>query len=652
LTISKTIIAQETEIENILEGNEEYSDVSYLMELLTELENKPLDLNTATAKQLSLLPWISDVLAQEIVAYRQRFGNYNSVEELEKFPQIDNDILFLLNKYLTVSFQRIQRDFSLNFKTRASRKLEQSEGLKTGYYYPSPEKIYNRLICHYGDDIKFGILLEKDSGEKQINDLTSYFLKYTNTNKKHELILGNYFLEIGQGLIFCNPYGARKSSNPIYAAKRKSRDMREYTLVDENASLFGMCGKIDFKVLQLLLFFSSNKIDASVNAENGNITSFYTSGYHRNENEIYKKDQLTEQLAGMRLEFKPRSTVIIGMTGYQSSFNSPFLNEDLIRNRFSFKGKINSLVGCDYNLTSGLFNLFGEFALSRNRGFAAMSGILLDSKDIKLTLLFRNYAKNFISLHGNSFGENSGNPMNERGVYFGVKLNPLKNIKLSFYYDEFKFPWRTYLVPMPQNGKELFAAVKYKPIKKLWLYLQLRSKQKNTLVTQHDNTNLERKIIIPKHQLKTRFQIEYQPHKKIKLRHRIEKNWTSYEKNEGVEIDKKRLYSGILHYQDIHYQLTHQITTSYRIVFFNTDGYDSRMYEFERDVPGILTNQMLYGKGSRWYIFTRWKINPMLSLSLKYSSTHYYDTNHIGSQADQIVGDQVNTINFQVETNL
>jgi hypothetical protein len=649
---SVTVIAQETEIENILEGNEEYSDVSYLMELLTELENKPFDLNTATTKQLSLLPWISDVLAQEIVNYRKRFGKYNSVEELEKFPQIDNELIILLSKYLTVSFQRFQKEFSLNFKTRASRKFQLSEGLKTGNYYPSPEKIYNRLICHYGDDIKLGILLEKDSGENKINDLTTYFLKYTSTNKKYEFILGNYFVETGQGLIFWNPYGTRKGSNPIYAAKRKSRNAREYTLVDENASFFGISGKIDFNVLELLLFYSSNKIDASVNPENGNITSFYISGYHRNETERYKKDRLTEQLAGMRLQFKPRSNILFGMTGYQSLFNSPIFNEDFIRNRFSFRGKLNSLFGCDYNLTFGLFNLFGEFALSGNRGFAALSGILLDTKDIKMTLLFRNYSKDFISLHGNSFGENSGNPKNERGMYFGIKLNPVENIKLFFYFDQFKFPWRTYLVPTPQTGKEVFAAIRFKPMKKLYLYLQLRSKQKYSMVTQHYDYNLGKKIIVPKDHLKIRFQIDFNPHKKIKLRHRIEKSWTSYDKTKGVQIDKKNLYSGILHYQDIYYQLSSKIGMSYRIVFFNTDGYESRLYEFERDVPGILTNQMLYGTGSRWYIFGRWKMNAIISLSLKYSSTHYYNTDSIGSQADQIVGDLVNAINFQVETEL
>ena len=637
---------------NILEGNEEYSDVSNLLELLSELENNPLDLNIASAKQLSLLPWISDVLAQDIVNYRKQFGAFSSIEELKKFSQLDPETIPVLSKYLTVSSQKNQQDFSINFKTRTSRKLEQNEGLKTGYYYPSPEKIYNRFLCSYGENLKFGILFEKDSGEKRINDLTSYFVKYSNKKNGNEFIFGNYFLECGQGLIFWNPYGTRKSSNPIYSAKKYSRGAHEYTLVDENASLFGVSGKIRFNFFQVLLFFSSNKIDASTNEEDGKITSFYSSGFHRNEKEMQKKDMVTEQLAGMRLELKPRSNLSIGLTGYQAQFDKSIINRNLIRNRYSYEGKLNSLIGIDYNLTAGLFNFFGEFAQSRNKGCGMLTGILLDSKNVKLTLSYRNYKKDFLSLHGNSFSESGGNPQNEQGFYLGLKINPFRNLKFFFYFDQFKFPWRTYLIPMPHSGKELFAAIKYKPIKKIWLYLQLRSKQKANSVSIFNDASLEKKIIIPKNQLKIRFQLDYQLHKKIKLRHRIEKSLIGYDNYKYFQINIQRNYSGILLYQDIQYQIIPGATLCYRIVFFDTDGYESRLYEFERDVPGIMTNQLLYGKGTRWYLFAQWKINSFIKLSLKYGSTHYYYTNYIGSQANQIWGDKVNAINFQIEAQI
>lgn len=645
-------IAQEREIENILEGNEEYSDVSHLLELLSELENNPLDLNTVTAKQLSILPWISDVVAKDITNYRKRFGNFSSIEELKKFSQIDPEIFPFLQKYISVIPPKKQQDISINFKTRVGKKLEQSEGLKNGYYYPSPEKIYNRFLGKYGEYYKLGILLEKDSGENKINDLTSYFIKYSNKNNGNEFIFGNYFLECGQGLIFWNPYGTRKSSNPIYSAKKQPRNAHEYTLVDENASLFGVTGTLNLNFINVLLFYSSNKVDASANGENGNITSFYSSGFHRNDNEKQKKDLVTEQLAGIRLELKPKHNLSIGLTAYQNQYNKDLTNENLIRNRYSFVGNTNNLVGLDYNLTSGFFNFFGEFARSRNNGYGMLTGLLMDSKIVKLTLSCRNYRKDFISLHGTSFSESGGNPQNEQGFYFGLKISPLKNLRISFYFDRFKFPWRTYLIPMPSNGKDLFFSFRYKPVKNLWLYLQFKSKEKDNIVTAFNEASLEKKIIIPKNQIKVRFQVDYQLAKKIKLRQRFEKCWIAYDKYSNFVSDINRKYSGNILFQDIQYQLTHKANLSYRIIFFDTDSYEARLYEFERDVPGIMTNQLLYGKGTRWYIFAQWKINYLFRLSLKYSSTHYCFTESIGSQYDKIVGDSIHTINFQVETQL
>ncbi len=649
--LSTALFAQEPEIESILESTEDYSDVTNLSELLAELEDNPLDLNTATAKQLALLPWISEILAWEIIRYRERFGNFAAVEELEKFSKLDAESIPLLKKYLVVTKPSMTRDFSLNLKSRASRKIEQSKGLQNGYYYPSPEKIYHRLNCHYGDNLTAGALFEKDSGERRIDDFTTYFFKYSMPNN-FEFIVGNYLLECGQGLVFWNPYGPRKSNNPIFAAKNQSRHLHEYMLADENASLYGMASKLNFRFIELLLFYSSQKIDANLSDNMDEVNSFYTSGYHRNETENNKKDQLTEVLYGFRLEASPRSGFSLGTTAYQSRYDRRFINDDLIRQRFTFTGTENQVISVDYNYSQRFFNVYGELAQSQNRGRGLLAGVLLDAKNIKLTLLYRNYGKDFISLHSSSFGENSGKPMNEQGFYFGMKLTLLKNATLSLYFDAFKFPWRTYFIPMPSNGNEMFAALTVKPAKKLCLYLHLKAKQKDETVNLVNAFSLTDKIILPRKQVRLRLQIDYEPRHKIELRQRIEKNWVRYQKYFDVTTIKNPLYSGILLYQDIYCHMTPRLALAYRLTYFDTDGYEARLYEMERDVPGILTNQLLYGQGTRWYIFARFMLSTSISVSLKYGSTHYYFTNQIGTAADAISGDSVNSINLQIEARL
>jgi hypothetical protein len=58
---------------------------------------------------------------------------------------------------------------------------------------------------------------------------------------------------------------------------------------------------------------------------------------------------------------------------------------------------------------------------------------------------------------------------------------------------------------------------------------------------------------------------------------------------------------------------------NFRLIYFRTDSFDSRLYEFERDLYGIMTNPALFGEGFRWYILLKAKIYKDLNIELKYS---------------------------------
>lgn len=62
----------------------------------------PIDLNTATAEQLEVIPGIGPVLAQRIVDYRRANGRFHSVEDLLEVSGIGQKRLENMRPYVTV----------------------------------------------------------------------------------------------------------------------------------------------------------------------------------------------------------------------------------------------------------------------------------------------------------------------------------------------------------------------------------------------------------------------------------------------------------------------------------------------------------------------------------------------------------------------
>ena len=70
-------------------------------EILPDLS--PLDLNTATAEQLEMLPGVGEELAGRILAWREEHGGFSSVEEIMEVPGIGEGKFAALEGRITVN---------------------------------------------------------------------------------------------------------------------------------------------------------------------------------------------------------------------------------------------------------------------------------------------------------------------------------------------------------------------------------------------------------------------------------------------------------------------------------------------------------------------------------------------------------------------
>ena len=118
--------------------------------------------------------------------------------------------------------------------------------------------------------------------------------------------------------------------------------------------------------------------------------------------------------------------------------------------------------GIDYRYRRNKIEIFGETSFANN-SWATLNGILLYPAElVSFSMLYRNYSKAFFAYRNNPFSEYASKN-NEKGLYFGTTIYPLRHVKLTAYYDAFKSPWLRYNVSAPSSGNDYLVQVNYSP---------------------------------------------------------------------------------------------------------------------------------------------------------------------------------------------
>jgi len=130
--------------------------------------------------------------------------------------------------------------------------------------------------------------------------------------------------------------------------------------------------------------------------------------------------------------------------------------------------------------------------------------------------------------------------------------------------------------------------------------------------------------------------------KRLKFRTRFEYTFIKYPSLENEE-------SGFLTFQDVQYKPSNNLSIYTRVIFFQTDSYNSRIYEFENDLRGVMSNAPLFGKGMKWYLLIKYSLQNMFTLSIKYSELFKPLESFLGSGMTEINDSIDNRISFQLD---
>lgn len=658
-----TTTTTEQQLENITENNEdiETEDDSYLQQMMQYLKN-PINLNTANAADLKELRVLSPIQIQNFMSYRLLAGKLVDVYELQAVPGWDIATIQKIRPYINVSLQvsaaaalgsRL-RGGDKSILIRVSQVPERSKGYlldsssATNFYPGSPQKILFRYKYVYKNLFQYGIVGEKDAGEqffkgkqKQGFDFYSAHIFARRIGIIKSLAIGDFTVNLGQGLTQWQSLAFKKSAD-VTNIKREADVLRPYNSAGEINFHRGLGITLAKNNWQFTVFGSYKNIDANfiaadtTQSQDEFISSLQTSGYHRTKSETDDKG-IQKQLAfGGNFSYQYKG-LHLGVNGIHYKFKLPLIKAADPYNKYALTGKSFGNYSFDYSYTFRNMHFFGEAAFTNKFDKAFVNGLIISvSSVVDAGLLYRNISKSYQSLYTSAFTEGTY-PTNEKGLYAGVSIKPHPFWRIDAYADFYKFPWLRYRVDAPSTGSDYFVQIDYKPNRQLEIYTRYHSESKAQNVNP-DLLTLSPVIQQPKKNWRT--QVSYKISPAITLRNRTEVVWFD---KKGINAEQ-----GYLTYFDFIYKpLLSRLAGNIRLQYFETDGYNSRLYAYENDVLYSFSIPVFYDKGYRYYININYDVNKKITLWLKLSQTRYKDRTLIGSGLDEIKGSAKSEVKLQ-----
>ena len=282
----------------------------------------------------------------------------------------------------------------------------------------------------------------------------------------------------------------------------------------------------------------------------------------------------------------------------------------------------------DYAYLHHRLSLSGETAMNELGAVATINTLSYQSEgSLRVVALQRFYSYRYTTLHGHALNE-GGKTQNEQGYYLGASWQPFVKLQLKCYADIAYFPWARYRVSQSSWSQDYVGEVMYLP----WKAWTIKARYRLRL-RQMDNTA---KTALRRHnEHRGRLTLGYDA-----------KWWNTTTQFDAVRTANYAIEQGWMLGQKL--SMKHAWwQLSVHGAYFHTDGYDSRLYTYERQLPHEFSFSMFYGRGMRLALIGRAKIDSALQFDMKIGHTHYYDRQTIGSGLQQINSNRLTDLDLQ-----
>lgn len=632
-------------------------------ELLTELANNPIALNTASREQLESIPMLNDEQVENLSYYLYRYGPMVSISELMLVEGMDSRTVRWLKPFVRIDalketaimyppMKKALKYGKQEIRWTVGTTLQQRQGYhhdldSINRYLGDPIHTNFRYGYDYKDQLQWGLVLEKDAGERWWDkksggiDYSSFHVLLKDSKRKNTLIVGDYSVRFGQGLVCGSSFSLGKSTTGGIPEQTGGYVSRHFSASECNF-LRGIVVRLTLKPfvlekgqkfgIEMYSFVSKKREDSSV--ENEQFTSILTTGLHRTHSEIENRKKIGTSVLGSHLAFR-WTNFTAGITATKWLYDATAVHSLEGWKVFNLSGNCGANASVNFRSVIHGFLTFGEMALDQKGHKAMLTGLSFKPRPrMTVSMLGRKYDPAYVAMSSNAFSEGAST-QNEEGIYLSTDFQLAKRIRFSGFMDVFRFPWLCYRVNAPSQGVEfageLNATIGRNGLIKLQVKSKIREKNQTTSLLPTDPIQA-----FSKKQLRLQFtqKIGFWSMKTLLQcnRHAFNKSKTdgwALAQDLGLTTSDNRL-SFLLH-----------------TVLFNTPYWENKIYLWEKDVPGAFSMPMLYGRGCRTSLFI--KYNCMnLTFLLKLADTVQPAMKYLGDGLEQINGNHKTDARLQL----
>ncbi|MDT8324306.1 MAG: hypothetical protein RRA94_09350 [Bacteroidota bacterium] len=623
--------------EHLLDADSE-TDPAPMLEEIDRLRENPLCLAKADRTAIASLPFLDAASVDTLIAVLK--SDVLTWADIARALDEDASRYALLRACTVLNCEEAGPPrLQAAVRSRFQQDDQPRAGFLDGSWHASRARLYQRLRVGIGKHVQAAVLVEKDPGERLLTDHASGYVSIEDLGHLRRLVLGDLSVTAGQGLVFWQGFAMAKTSQAT-GVQRSPRLLRPVATSSEGGGARGVGLQLDLTAVDAVLILSSSGRDATVDQGSGTAGSFAADGLHRSASEEQRAGRVREDLAGMHVRSRRLGSGLqAGCSLVASRYSLPASSPT----PFSFAGDRAWCGGMDMRWDGGRVSLVCEAARSHTHAGALLAGLEARlSPQVRLSLLYRRYDADFVSLHGSGFGERSGSTQNEEGLYCGLRCRPVRGLRIELWADVFRFPNRTATIDLPASGGELRLSAAYRPYTHLELGLRLRREQKQQAVAAQDLYGRALRPLTLRSNSGLRIDLQYKASEELRLRLRADYVHVAYDDWRGTA-------AGSLLAADMLWRPHPRLMLAGSLSAYHSDDWEARLFRFERDVRGVMRSVACDGEGVRSYLLCVVALTDRLEVSGRYALTVRDGARSLGTGRDAVTGDRLGTLSLQAD---